>query len=388
MNSTRILGLDVSKDNVTCFLWDFSQKLEPRKIYIDYQFARLYSNPEGIKRLLELKPDIAVLEPTGGNYSKLWVTKLIEAGITVILVGHKQLRAHRTDMGLPDKDDQADALALANYYWTHQDNPSRFVRMRDPVVAKMRDMSLRIHHSNRVQSPLINRIRQDLAWQFPEGAKKDLSSALFWGWLAEERKSVKYDSLLNGTVGLGIVQETRRLAKLLHQVSQHELLLDKELRDCLYDVRFNEYRRVMSEFGFGDRIQALLISQIYPLQNYLIDGQPEVVWTRSKLHPEKKTKKRLSERRFVKALGLAPTRENSGDRSQTQKAGSQLCRIALWQWLFCRIEVARNRPKTEQGERISKYFDILKSNKPIKLARSKTLAYAARELFYKLVEII
>ena len=78
------------------------------------------------------------------------MTKLIEAGITVILVGYKQLRAHRTDMGLPDKDDQADALALANYYWTHQDNPSRFVRMRDPVVAKMRDMSLRIHHSNRV----------------------------------------------------------------------------------------------------------------------------------------------------------------------------------------------------------------------------------------------
>jgi len=136
---------------------------------------------------------------------------------------------------------------------------------------------------------------------------------LFWGWLAGVRKSARYDSLLSGTVGLGLTEETRRLAKLLHQVSHHELLLEKELRECLYDVRFNEYRRVMSEFGFGDRIQALLIAQIYPLQNYLIDGSPEVVWTRSKLHPEKKTKKRLSECRFIKALGLAPSRENSGD---------------------------------------------------------------------------
>lgn len=388
MNNTRILGLDVSKDNVTCFLWDFSQKLEPRKIYIDYQFARCYANPEGIKRVLELKPQVAVLEPTGVNYSRLWVTKLIEAGIEVILVGHKQLHAHRTDLGLPDKDDQADALALANYYWTHQDNPSRFVRMRDPVVARMRDYCLRLHHSNRVQSPLINRIKQDLAWQFPEVAKKTEDAVLFWRWLAGDAKSAKYDKLLAGTVGSGLIPETRRLAKMLAQVVVHEALLEKELRECLYDARFSEYRRVMTEFGMGDRIQGLLISQIYPLQNYLIDGQPEVVWTRSKQHPDKKTKKRLSERRFIKALGLAPSRENSGDKSKTRKAGSQLCRTAFWQWIHTRFEVKKCRLQSEMGVDLVEVFLGLEASKPIKLCRSKFAAYAARKLFYRLVEVI
>ena len=386
--NTKILGLDVSKDNVTCFCWDFSRQLEPRKIYIDYQFPRLYTNPEGIKRLLELKPQVAVLEPTGTNYSKLWVTKLIEAGIEVILVGHKQLRAHRTDLGLPDKDDQADALALANYYWTHQDNPSRFVRHRDPVVAKMRDYCLRLHHSNRLQSPLINRIRQDLAWQFPEAADKDGDAVLFWRWLAGDAKSARYDRLLAGTVGSGLIPETRRLAKMLAQVVIHEALLEKELRECLYDVRFNEYRRVMAEFGMGDRIQGLLISQIYPLQNYLLDGEPEVVWMRSKLHPDKKTKKRLSERRFTKALGLAPSRENSGDSSKTKKAGSQLCRTAFWQWIYTRFEPEKCRLKSDIGRELLEVFLRLKATKSIKMCRAKFAAHAARKLFYKLVEVI
>ncbi len=77
------------------------------------------ANSEGIKALLALKPDIAVMEPTGVNYSRLWGTHLARAGVEVRLVGHKELRNYRSShLSLPDKDDDADALALACYYWT------------------------------------------------------------------------------------------------------------------------------------------------------------------------------------------------------------------------------------------------------------------------------
>ncbi len=70
----------------------------------------------------------------------------------------------------------------------------------------------------------------------------------------------------------------------------------------------------------------MLLSQIYPLENY------------------------LSRRRFEKALGIAPTEDSSGDKKGKQIiGGSDLCRIALWQWIFTRLEIQRNRPKTAKG---------------------------------------
>jgi transposase len=156
-------------------------------------FPRFYTDAAGIKGLLSLKPDVAVMEPTGVNYMKLWAAHLAANGVKVVLVGHKQLRSYRENLGLPDFGDSADALALACYYQQHSQSQQRFVRTRDPVIAQIRDIVLRLYHLNRVQSPIVNRIRQDLAWQFPEAASIGLDATLFWGWLARETKAVKYD---------------------------------------------------------------------------------------------------------------------------------------------------------------------------------------------------
>lgn len=396
----NVLGLDVSKDNVcAALLFTEDANTEPRKLYLSLPFSRLYANPAGIKSLLALSPDVAVLEPTGVNYTRIWATKLAEAGVQVMLVGHKQLRTFREALGLPDKDDQADSLALALYYLQKQNNPLAFVRQRDDVVAQMRDITLRLHHAARVQSPLINRIRQDLAWQYPEAAKRRLEGVLFWGWMAGERKSLRYDLELKNTCGLGLTDHTRRLAKLLWEVLEHEQILERELRSLLDDPRFLSYRKVFAQFGFGERIEALILSQIYPLENYLKDGSPEVLLSRSKKDPKRKTKKNISERKFLKALGVAPSREYSGDMKATKKAGSELVRTALWQWCFTRIEVKRNRPvnlpdttweipnssEILKGS-LAEYFDRMHSHKPIKLARSKTCAKASLELFRLLVK--
>ncbi|MEH2061334.1 MAG: hypothetical protein V7K50_03530 [Nostoc sp.] len=76
---------------------------DPRQFYYECPFLKLSADVEGIKNLLALNADIALLEPTGNNYSKLWGTHLARAGVEVRLVGHKELRNYRANhLALPD----------------------------------------------------------------------------------------------------------------------------------------------------------------------------------------------------------------------------------------------------------------------------------------------
>lgn len=100
------------------------------------------------------------MEPTRVNYQILWGTQLARAGVEVRLVGHKELRSFREHyLGLPDKDDDADALALAIYGWNYIATPKRFVQSPDRTIVQIRRLVLRLAHLNRVQSPIINRAR-------------------------------------------------------------------------------------------------------------------------------------------------------------------------------------------------------------------------------------
>jgi hypothetical protein len=104
-----------------------------------------------------------------------------------------------------------------------------------------------------VQPPIINRARQDLAWQFPE-------------------------------------------ATLVRSVRSGEKV-----------PQFLPYRKVFARFGFGRRVEALLLSQIYPFENYLAaDGKPDVKIRNGRLS-DKATKRHLSLRGFCKSVGYAPS---------------------------------------------------------------------------------
>ena len=117
------------------------------------------------------------------------------------------------------------------------------------------------------------------------------------------------------------------------------------------ESRFLPYRKVFARFGFGRRVEALLLSQIYPFENYLApDGKPDVK-IRNGRKSGKPTKRHLSLRRFMKALGYAPSQESSGDLQKSKViGGSDLCRKALWQWIFTRIEPRRCRLKNDIGD--------------------------------------
>ena len=109
------------------------------------------------------------------------------------------------------------------------------MQIRDTVIVRIRELCLRLAHYNRLQSPIIKRLRQDLAWQFPEVMNvKSVSSLtgdvpLFWGWIAGCRKSARYDRSYAATVGSGLTDETRFAAKMLCDLQRQERILELEL---------------------------------------------------------------------------------------------------------------------------------------------------------------
>jgi hypothetical protein len=172
-------------------------------------------------------------------------------------------------------------------------------------------------------------------------------------------------------------------------VQTEERRVEFNLRSILDDSQFLTYRQVLTKWGMGERLQAMIISQIYPLENFLgSDKQPIVLTTKGKLSG-KPTAKHISLRKVSKMLGVAPTREQSGkSATATNKSGSELCRTALWLWLFTRCEGGRARLKNDKGEWLYGVFADYKLHKPIKLARSKTIGKAVKKIFYELVDAI
>jgi transposase len=352
-------------------------------------FQEAEAGAAGLKLLTDLNADVIAIEPTGVHYTKLWINRLAVTGVRIALIGHTQLRSYRKNLGLPDKDDPADALALALYAAEHLDKPRRFVSIRDDKTAEMRATVLHLGHLARLQSPIINKLKQSLAYAFPERAQTNAAAPLFWRWLAGEGRSIRYDQELAESIGGGITAEMRGTAKMLVMCQTEERRVAAGMSIQLNDPAYRPYREVMSRYGMGERAQAVLISQIYPIENFLSDdGKPIVEVSKGK-RSGKNTAKHLSRRRVSKMFGTAPTREQSGKSpTATKKAGSEACRQALWLWHFSRIESSRSRLKTELGDKLYNRFADLKSKNPIKLARSKAIGKVANDLFYDLVESV
>jgi hypothetical protein len=384
-----IVGADVCKDRIVCCLLT-TKPTDPQEYYLTANFQEFPITSKGLNDILSLNPSAIVLEPTGVNYSKFWVVKLAENGVNVYLVDHKKLSHYRTNLDLPTKDDQADSLALACYYFDYKDTPRRFVRIRDGHTNELRDRSLRLQHLSRVQSPLVNRLKQDLQWAFPEKAKATLNSPLFFKWLSGRAKSIKYDRLLKDTCGLGINDDVRWQAAMLCDCLEREKQVELDMIRLLNHDNYRPYRKVLSSYGIGLRAQALIISQIFPLSNFLDENlNPITVMSIGKIS-KKRTMKHLSLRRFQKTIGVVPNKDKSGDsEKKANGGGSDLCRSALWLWCFTRVESSKGRLRSPLGDRLNELWLKCRSDKDkIKLARGKFVGNATKMIFYDLVNEI
>jgi hypothetical protein len=133
--TSRVLGLDICKSSIVgCLLTQ--RPVQPRDAYDSLEFCKLKADAAGIKQLLNLDPHVAVLRPTRSNYQRSWIIRLARAGVEMRLVGNKLPAYRRNNLGLPDKDDEANALALACYFFDYQHLPQQFLMVREAWFAK------------------------------------------------------------------------------------------------------------------------------------------------------------------------------------------------------------------------------------------------------------
>ncbi|WP_449420095.1 IS110 family transposase [Phormidium nigroviride] len=401
-----IVGIDVSRSSIAaCFL--LAKPSNPRDDYFDSDIEVFHSNLENLNRL-KAKIDsfgaekvVAICEPTGINYAKLWMNKLSDWGCEVRMISNSKLPNYRAElMGKEGKSgaktDDIDAFAIACWYFDKSDKD--YLNIRDPLVSQIKMICLRLEHLNRTQSPIVNRMRQELAWQCPEialvrSAKlQDDLPPLLWGWLAGLRKSKRYDRVAAETIGSGIEPQTQWAAQQYCYVEDEIYKLRRELQMLIHDRRFEQYREIFTKFGFGFQLQGYLLGAIYPISDFLKDGKPEVK-IRKNRQTGKESKLKLSERRFMRAVGMGVVREDSGQKKKGKQSGSALCRKALWQWLFTRIETTKNNPPLvfQYGEeRMSPSENLRRRKKggtPVKLARQRVIARCVPELFKELCAI-
>jgi hypothetical protein len=96
-------------------------------------------------------------------------------------------------------------------------------------------------------------------------------------------------------------------ARRLCDIHREEVEIEFLLNNLTNDPRFDTYLHTFHLFGFGQRVEAIILSQIFPISNYLLEsGKPEIIFRRGRFSG-KPTKRYLSKRRFQKALGVAPT---------------------------------------------------------------------------------
>lgn len=401
-----IIGIDISRSSISaCFL---TQKPEnPVDEYYDADIETYHANLENLNKLrakIELfgaDRTIAICEPTGINYAKLWMNKLADWGCEVRLISNSKLPNFRSELLNKEgksgaKTDDIDAYAIACWYFYKSQKD--YLNVRDPLVNQIKSICLRLEHLNRIQNPIINRMRQELAWQCPEVAQvtsiklsEDLPP-LLWGWLAGLRKSKKYDRILENTIGSGIEPETCWAARQYCHIEDEIYRLKLRLQDLIHDPQFAAYRKIFIKFGFGYQMQGYLLGAIYPIQDFLKDGKPEIKIRKNRTSGAE-SKLKLSERRFMRAVGMGVVREDSGQKKKGKQSGSSLCRKALWQWLFTRIEVSKGNPPLKfqyATESMSPSENLRRRKKggtPVKLARQRVIARCVRELFKELCAI-
>ena len=360
----KVLGIDVSKANITthtlsCFpnggiknYWKrtrgkntlyptFYASSKKNKVHKDaFDFADYVNN---------MTPDYAVLEPTGNHYSRIWYQIIQSLNVNILWVGHVELKRYRAGKLLPNKTDEADALAMAAYvldpeHLTEDSNINRkFYLIHQPEpINQLRDLCQQLEHLARVQSPIINYSRQLLSWQFPEVAHRKSTATKrgnvppLWGWLAKRQitqaqKTIldrKFKSSIASKYDLGPDYNLQQHSSWLCDIALFEQDIEAEICQILQDCCFSKYIEVFDRFGFGLRIKARLLTRIYPFEAFLVNGKPLI-------EHEMKGKRRIKYNRtrnaFKMRLGMGTITEQSGDMTISKSGGSRLCRMSFWQ---------------------------------------------------------
>ncbi len=367
----KILGGDVAKSSLVCWALDtnptdLKREFRQNKRLKTQDPLTFQLNAESVEQFAHLARSSQglILEPTGMNYSYLWKAIAFQHGLEVRWVSHPEIRYLRKSERLPDKNDQADALALAAYGFRNWDNPEAFIYFDEGKISRINEIYLDMKSLSRLNASVINRCRSKLSREFPEAAFKhsnpgvDGLSPLF-AWIADverytDRGNKRYSQLYAESVapryGVTISSYTKHLAK---QVCDNHLTgfnMQQELNLLVFaSSEFESYNQVFDDYGFGLMCRAMLLVRIYPLSRF----------------------PKLSA--FKRRLGYGCEENSSGGVNSFKKSGSNIARTELHLW--CRSTIARgSRLNSEVGRQLEDKFSEISDR--IRIPTSRGARYA------------
>lgn len=363
-----VIGGDICKSSIVCWKLD-EIPTDLRKYFRDNKRLKRTDpltfnlNSESVGKFVEFlqTSDGLVMEPTGGNYSYLWAKIAETHQIPVFWVGHPEVKYLRKSERLPDKNDQADAIALAVYGLKHWDKPEAFLKFEPGLIKEINDRYLQLHSLARIQSPIINRLRQQMAREFPEVAHvKSLPAgdglSPLWAWIAGRERytnrgankySKKYEKSVAPQYGIEISEFSRFLANQLCELHLHEFLLRRELDSLVYSPEFDHFNQVFNLYNFGLMVRAMLLVRCYPFSRFESEGA------------------------FKRRLGFGREEKSSGDMERFSKSGSSLARSELYLW--CVTVVGKGRLISRVGLEIIAKFEYYREQLQKTLIKAKSL---------------
>ena len=342
------------------------------------------------------RPDYAVIEPTGVHYSRLWSTILDSFDIKVLWVSHSALNSFRRTCGFSSdtKNDLIDALALAAYPFDKSKllangeiDERKYLIAQSGAITRLRELTQWLNHLARIQSPIINHIRQCLSWQFPECAKgRGAGLFPFLGDAPEFATSrsvkvyrTKYSKSVAHQFNLELDEMTKMQSKWLCEIHGFELEIEREIEEILKAPEFVPYLKILDKFYFPLRTKARLLTRIYPFESFLlpegkvwrerqmkevkvdrkkmIDGKEVTIYRKGEF---KRSSRNYTRDKFKMRLGLGKKAEDSGDSTKRKSSGSTLIRNGLYLYVVGSV-VNKKLPVNSITKELMDYSDELRS---------------------------
>ncbi len=174
-----------------------------------------------------------------------------------------------------------------------------------------------------------------------------------------KRSQTIYSRSLASTVGSGLSSFSLEHAKRLLNLENQQISIERILFDLVNSEEFQMYNAVFDRFSFGRRVRGMLLSYCYPFESFLNHNGNEIKQKITSRNGKKGVRYR-SLAAFKLSLGYGMVEDSSGKSQGWVLGGSKLCRIALWQWVFTRIEIKNGRLKNPIGEKLGKSVDAMK----------------------------
>jgi len=355
----KLIGIDVSKGSATvCPLEVLPHEFKRYRKGVE----KIELSKNGIEKLIKFKADGAILEPTGGHYSKLWAQKLSDAGITVRWVDHGAVDAYRRANRCPNKSDLHDSVALACYGLQHWENPGYFIK---PSSIALKDYNLQIHHLNQGITATQNRIRQQLSHEWPEIASASLcrktgeNTPLLLRHIAKIKTTPKWTQKESESIGLGISPFSRVLAQQICTAQQHRADIETQIAGELQKPDYSAYIAAMQRMGItAIKLQSSLLCATYPFGRFLKNGRP--IYEYVNTATGKRSRRNRSKASFKLACGLGMIRYQSGDKQGFRPGGSSDTRRAIYLWVRTMIVISGGRanvaPKSQFISDMQAYY--------------------------------